>query len=277
MFYNQQQNETNKAFTPLTEKELNNYTQNINKLLKYCKKQNIKLYIFIAPAKEYIYREQNFMHPSAVDEKTKALVENVKNTLNYDIIYPVEQFKQLKEQEYVFFKIDHHLTDSASFIVYKILMERIKQDFKDVKITDETEFNISYNNLVRYDYHRKYEKGCNYTRSGIDDQNLLKIKYKYYDYKKLESIKRSCKTNDTHINKNGKYKVLVFGNSYCETLLYFLNTSFKEIKKYRCPPLHISDYLPSPPKKKQKPDILLLVLSTGFIDRLNNLYINEDK
>lgn len=74
----------------------------------------------------------------------------------------------------------------------------------------------------------------------------------------------------------------MIGNSFCEKLSYFLNTSFKEIHKYRFNSrlefskrnawLDISGY--EPIIEEQKPDILLLVLSTGYVDTLKDLYKN---
>ncbi len=283
MFYNQSQGDVNNSFTPLTNTELQLYTRNIGKLLSYCKQNNIKLYIVIAPTKEYLYREYDYVKSVKTVEKTKKLVDTVEQELNYKIIYPMQELEELKNKEYVCYKTDHHLTDPANFLIYKMLLKQIKQDFNDVPISKEKDFNITYNNLVRWDGGREYMAGFNYLRADLHDENLLKTKYKYYDYKKLSNITiTGQQPYYLHKNPNGKYKVLMIGNSFCEKLSYFLNTSFKEIHKYRFNSrldfpkrnawLDISGY--EPIIEEQKPDILLLVLSTGYVDVLKDLYKN---
>ncbi len=283
MFYKQSQVDTNNSFTPLSNIKLQMYTRNIRKLLSYCKQNNIKLYIVIAPTKEYLYQDNDYVNSAKAVEKTQKLVDTVEQELNYKIIYPVQELKELKNKEYVCYKTDHHLTDSGAFLIYKILLKQIKQDFHDIPIAKETDFNITYNNLTRADDNRKYTEGCNYERANLHDKNLLKTKYKYYDYKKLSNITITGQfPYYLHKNPHGKYKMLIIGNSFCESLSYFLNTSFKEIRKYRFnsnlefpkrnAPLDISGY--EPIIKEQKPDILLLVLSSGYVDSLKNLYKN---
>ena len=286
MFYNQSQGDTNNSFKPLSDKELKQYTENIHKLLGYCNKNNIKLYILISPTKEYLYRDEDYVNKMQVVEKTRKLVDNVSKELNYEIIYPENELKKLKEKEYVCFKTDHHLTDSASFLLYKLLLKRIKQDFSDIEIKQEKDFNITYSSLIRWDSNRDYKKGCNYERANLHDKKLLKTKYKYYDYKKLQDITISgVHPHYSHINPRGKYKIFIIGNSFCENLTYFLDTSFQEIQKYRFnspldfpkrkAPLDIRGYIPL--IENQKPNVLLIVLSSGYVDNLKDLYDNEDK
>ena len=283
MFYEQSQADTNNTFKPISNIELQMYIRNISKLLFYCKQKNIKLYIVIAPTKEYLYRDSDYINSAMVVEKTKKLVDTVEKELNYKIIYPVQELNKLKNKEYVYYKTDHHLTDSGAFLIYQILLKQIKQDFNDIPISDETDFNITYNNLTRWDSNRKYTEGCNYERANLHDINLLKTKYKYYDYKKLLNITITGQhPYYLHKNPQGKYKMLIIGNSVCENLSYFLDTSFKEIHKYRFnsnlefpkrnAPLDISGY--EPIIKEQKPDILLLFLSSGYIDNFKDLYKN---
>ena len=184
MFYEQSQRDINNSFEPLSNNELKQYTDNIRKLLDYCNKSNIKLYIIISPTKEYLYRNEDYVNTAQVVEKTKKLVENVAQELNYEIIYPEKELKELKNKEYVCYKTDHHLTDSASYLIYKLLLEQMKKDFSDLKITKKNDFNITYNNLIRWDCNREYQEGYNYKRANLHDKKLLKTKYKYPIYSK---------------------------------------------------------------------------------------------
>ena len=286
MFYNQNQYDINNIFTPLSQDKITQYTDNIEQLIKYCKSNGVKLYIMISPTKEYLYQDNDLVHGYVKNEKTYDLVKNIKDKLGFEILYPVEELVKLKDSEYVCYKTDHHLTDSGSFLIYQLLMQQIRKDFNDIEESTEQDYNISYNNLIRWSNERTYLKGCNYERAGIKDSSLLSTKYKYYDYKNLGDISIvGSHPYYIHVNKAGKYKMLSIGDSFSENLTYFLNTSFYEIRKYRYnatlnipkrkAPLDITGYIPV--IEEYKPDVLLLVLSSGHIDRLEDLYSREDK
>lgn len=286
MFYNQNQSDTNYPFTPLSQEELEKYTNNIKQLIRYCDNNEIKLYMIVFPTKEFLYQEHDIIHANIEKEKTKDLVEKIKKELGFEIIYPIEELDALKKSDYVFYKTDHHSTDSASFLVYKLLMKKIAKDFPDIQITTENDFKISYNNLTRWDWNRLYTKGSNYARAKIKDNKLLQTKYKYYDYKYPENIEIiGHPPHYMHINNTQKYKAFLIGNSFVENITYFLNTSFKRIEKYRFntdfnlpkrnAPLDITGYIPL--IEQQKPDMLIIILSTGYIDSIGDLYMRGEQ
>ncbi len=281
MFLNGDKKIINDMVTPFEEKLLEKITLNIKTLLSYCKNNNIKVYIAIVPAKELIYREYDIYHGNFEHENTFKLVEKVKKELGYDIIYPVDNFRKIRNEELVYFKTDHHLTDFGAYEFYKVIMNRVNKDFNDVKITPLSEFNLSYNNLVRADGERTFSEGGNILRACIRDKKLLEYKYPYYDYKKLDKLEITEEfPYGLHINPKGKYKVFIVGNSMMENLVYFLDTNFQKITKYRfnsdkkIPPrqtrLDMNGYIPL--IEKEKPDILFIILSTGNVFELEGLY-----
>ena len=281
---NQKEEFSNDILTPLSDRLMSQIINNIKILKEYASKNNFKVYIAVVPSKEYIYQEEDIYHPNYKRENVYTLVEKVKEELGYDIIYPAEEFRKLKQDEVLFYKTDHHLSNIGSYEFYKCIINRINKDFKDINITPLSEFNKFYNNLVRPVEYRTFEKGGNIERVQIDDdKTLLKYNYEYYDYKNLDSINViSNFPYGEHINPNGKYKMFIIGNSMIETLTYFLDTNFYEIVKYR-----FNSSLEKPPRREEmdmkgyepfieeeKPDILLIVLSAGFIPKLQYLYSN---
>ena len=283
MFYK----ENSKIFVPFDTEETKWMAKNVKKLANYCKNNNIKLYILVAPEKELLYKDEDYVNNNnKTFDRTQALADYVKQNSNFEIIYPIKELEKLKEKEYAFYKTDNHLTDSGQFVMYNVLLNKIKQEYNDIPITKEADFNTYYNNLARWNNKREFKPGCNYERGYLNDKNLLKSQYKHFDYKKLSDIKISGEQPYyLHINPNGKYNLFIIGNSFSENLVYFLNTSFKRIDKYRFnlgldfPKrkafLDFNGY--EPIIEKQKPDILLIVMSAGFLDRLKDLYDKEDK
>ena len=284
MFINQTKEILNDGLTPIDDETLNKITSNIKTLLNYVKKNNIKLYIVIVPTKEFIYQEEDIYHKNYEHENSYQVVKKVKKELNYDIIYPSEEFRKLKKEKTIYYKTDHHLTDEGSYELYKIITKRINKDFKDINITPLEDFKVSYNNLVRHNGERIFDRGGNLTRSYIkDDKRLLKDKYKYYDYKDLNTLQiEEHFPFGKQINPKGKYSVFIVGNSMIESLSYFLNTNYHKIVKYR-----FNSSIETPKRQsrmdmkgyepfieQEKPDILFVILSTGNILELEGLYVD---
>ena len=262
MFFYQEKKHYYDILTPLDDYIITRYTNKIKFLLDYAKENNIKVYITIVPSKEFIYQEEDEYHPNFEHENVDVLVNKIKKELGYDIIYPIEEFRKLKKDKLLYYKTDHHLTNTGSYELYKIITKRVNKDFKDIHVTPLSEFNLFYNNLVRPDEKRDFGKGGNIYREHLnDDKTLLKQKYEYYDYKKLDSI--TIKENfpyGEHINPKGKYKVLIIGDSMIETLTFFLDTNYNKIVKYRNPTVDYKAFI-----EKEKPDIFFIIYSAGGI------------
>lgn len=281
MFINKSKNLLNDSLTPFTEEQLNKITSNIKKLIDWGKENNIKVYIAVVPSKEYIYQEEDVYHANYKQENAEKLVEKIKKELNYDIIYPINELKKLKKEDYVYFKIDHHLTDTGAYEFYKIIMHRIQKDFPDIEITPISKFNVSYNKKVRHSAARNFDMGGGARSLIHDKKNLLNYNYKYYDYKDLDKLTIIEKwPMGIHINPDGKYKIFVIGNSMIENLIFFLNTSFRKIKKYRFNSglntpkrktrMDMNAYAPL--IKEYNPQILLIVTATGYIFEMEDMY-----
>ena len=198
------------------------------------------------------------------------------------MIYPAQEFRKLKKENFLFYKTDHHLTDSGCYELYKIILNRIKKDFPDINITPVDKFKISYNNRTRHSSSRNFDRGGNITRALIEDnKTLLKTNYKFYEYKDSNNI--TVTENwpmGEHVNPNGKHKMFVIANSMIESLIYIMDTSFYSIIKYRFNSsletpkrksrIDINGY--DPYIKKAKPEILLIILSSGYVFEMEDMY-----
>lgn len=280
MFLNQKKDIYNDGLTPFSEAELNKITSCIKKLLEFGKDNNIKVYIVIVPDKEYIYQEEDVYHAAFEHENTYKLIQKVKKELNYEIIYPANEFKKLKKEDYVYYKTDHHLTDSGSYELYRLIALRIKKDFPNIKITPISNFKVFYKNKARHSASRNFDMGGG-ARALINDKKLFRYNFKYYDYKNLDKL--TITENwpfGEHINPDGKYNVFIIGNSMVESLMFFLDTSFYSVKRYR-----FNSMLSTPPRKtrmemagyaplikKAKPEILLIILSSGYVYEMKDMY-----
>ena len=231
MFYNAIKSEIKKE-------DYNHYIKTINELNKFCKNNNIKLYILLVPSKNSLYKEKTLevAKLESNDIEFEKLYNHLLNHTQIPIIYPKEQLIKNKKNNYMYFKTDHHLTDEGTYIVYQELMKAIKKDFKNIYISSKDDYTKSYSTKIRYEYLRLFLNGETYKRLQIDNENILKDNYPIYDYKKIKDIEiTSYDKLQTRIflNKEGKYNLTIIGRSLTENLSYIMLPSFKKITKYR--------------------------------------------
>lgn len=223
------------AFEPWNEVELAQITAQIAKLRDYCKANDIKLYLMIAPVKEDLYREYAFRQTGV--DRTFQLVEYVKDKLDFEIIFAHSELLKAKEQDYVFFKGDHHLTDWGAYTEYQVLMKQIQKDFPDVKIVDENDYNFFQHKWVRAETDRDFIRGNTVNLLNLKDDKFNQVDYNYYqnkDEKNLRDKYDAIEKKREYFYAQGYPKnVVVIGNSFVENLMQFLPYSFERVKKMR--------------------------------------------
>lgn len=294
-----------KSFKTIDNKE---FTENANTIIKsiiainnYCKKHNIKLYIFISPTKEYIYKENNlYLHINAKNSVTqfKEYFEKELKKENIAFIFPVKEFRNQRNNDLLFYKTDNHWTEAGAFLGYQILMNRIKKDFKDINILDKNFFDYEYRKELKFAEHEYY-----YSSSGrsvelmfINDNNIADTKYKYFKIKNSNEVKVKeapdgiyFKTiyNDPYIkifnqtntwldshNENGKHKAFILGNSFTAAITPYFIYTFNDMvqRRYNINAINeLSIRLYKKDIEKLKPDILIICINFAHINDLKML------
>lgn len=229
----------NNLFSNLSTINLSNSFDELKKMQDFFEEKGIKFYTLIVPRLTYIY-------PSSIikfnDDMAYDINKQIKRT-NLSAIYPLDALRIGAQQELMFFKTDHHWTDSGAFIAYKELMELIKKDFPNVKILSEQNFENFYRNDVRSDFNRDFFVGhtCSYylKLSESDCNKFLDYKYKYYKHKDFKNLKVQVinkplyKGKDFYYSGGQDYKVVLFGTSMSENLTEFIPFNFKYVKRIR--------------------------------------------
>ena len=276
----------NFAFSPLQLNEIKKISDNFDKFDKYCENHNIKLYIIILPSKESYYKEKNYRYTNTAEDCTLKLLNYTNQyTKNLKILYPYKELKKEEKNNDIYYKIDTHLTDYGIYILYKHIINKLKKDFPLLEITPMTDYNIYNHKLVRFNSDRKFNNGTIYPIMKIKDNKLLNPQSLFFDYKYPEKIKiTGNKIHFTHINSNNNYKLLIIGDSFQESLSYFLNTSFKQIEKYRTNlgldiprrkyMWDIKSYYPI--IDEYKPDAIILIRHSGRIKEFLDMYPEEE-
>lgn len=260
--------------------------ENIQKLNDWCKQNNIKLYILIVPRQSdfIIYNIPNRLYKTSEDIGEK-IVKYAKEHTDANIIYPYEEMKEANKTTPVFFKTDHHWTQTGAYVGYKALVQEIKKDFPDINIVDISEYNKSTNKMVKIYYKSPFNYGSMLRNSGLPNwyqKRIMDTNYIYYSTPKFDNLNILNKSDLPDFNENFdciyKYdkgankKVLLIGNSYTGNLMEFLPFSFKEVlslsDNYR--KLYFNKY--EKLVQSYKPDIMIINIHTVNMVIFNNLY-----
>ena len=260
----------NGYFKKYSNEELNTIKNNLLSINKIANESGKDFYVLLMPVGESLYQDYNDLlnHGYILKENKLHQVCNLsKENPELNIICMEDDFikyRKTNNKEFLYYKTDNHMTDTAAYITYLKFIKELNKKY-NIKITPEKDFNISTKTLARYNSNRRY------INANLNDKNLLDTKYKYYDYKYLDKIKiDGLFSHFTHYNPYSKYNLLIIGDSFQENLAYFLNTSFKNIDKYRVNsekfPLKKEIY--EPIIKKSDADIVVFISCSPSIYRL---------
>ena len=226
-------------WTSMTPKLIQPIMQNIKKLNAFCQENNIKFYMLMLPRKEIMYQE--LLYDYAFDKKQykrlNEIYETVKKEaqkINVPFVYPLNELREAKQKDYVYFKWTHHWTDWGAYIGYQALMKEIQKDFPDIFVTPLNEYNKTQNKLIRDEWNRNYYKGNLERIFNIKKDEKNSVNYTYYDHKNknLLQTKTGQYTKD-YSYPLGKYKIMVIGDSTNDNLTQFIPYSANELKYIR--------------------------------------------
>lgn len=263
-------------------------SKNIQRLNEYCKSKNIKLYILIIPRRSDFVKYNTFETKKKTDsDKAVSIINYIKNNTDAEIIYPYNELKEENKRYPVFFKTDHHWTNSGAYVGYAALMKSIKKSFPMINILKTDDFEKTYNKKVLHAWDSVFGYGSIINNTGISEsltKNALDTEYLYFFHpdKKLFNRKNTSEYNLPEFNKiTDRYfyypkgynaKILLIGDSFLGNLLEFVPYTFKETLSledhYRY--FYFSKYESA--VEQYKPDIIVLVFRTYYIKMLINLY-----
>lgn len=260
--------------------------KNIKILKQFCDKNNIKLYIIVAPHKPEICNKEIYPVIGKTDsyEKTTKVIKHIKEKTGYSIIYPFKELKKLQADDFAYFKTDHHWTDEGAYIAYEQVIEQINKDFPTVKAIPKDDFDIIYSNKVRVSPNVGFFNGRTYAVMNLKNKKILDTEYKYLKHRTSNNIEYDHQNHSeeyyhihTYKNKKNSPDVVLFGDSFSLNLLPIFTPTFKTTT-------NIYTYAPSKEKVKEvfvikrfediilkrKPEILVICVSE--IKRLQYLF-----
>jgi len=213
-------------------------------LNNFFEENNIKLYTLIVPTKADIHTTRyNYINDKYVHDDFLNYVNYLQKENKIKVIYPYsEMLKAVENGKQLYFKTEHHWTDDGAFIGYQELMKIIINDYPNVTVLANDDFEYFYSTKVRGDFLRDLNFGQDCSRIGISDslcKKYHKYNYTYYKHKDFDKLKVSVINKPKHRYKLYKYdkganlRVLLLGTSQNENLTEFIPFTFKNVKRLR--------------------------------------------
>lgn len=180
--------------------------------------EDINIYALLVPTKSQVLEDKLPTYAPKVDEKE--IINQLSNSLrdNINIIGLMDVFDE-KNDEYIYYKTDHHWTSKGAFYAYKYFMESkgetslLEDDFKIEEIS---------NDFLGTSYRK-----ANYYRGRPDRMDIYTPK-KDIDYDiTINGIDKSHKLyEESHLDKTDKYSYYLGGDKP----IMEINTSVKNDK-----------------------------------------------
>ena len=265
-----------------------------NQLYKFCKKNNIKLYILIAPTTDEILYDK--LYPYKLKKYTQEHYEFMKRIQKYSkapVIYPYEEFFKKCVGMECFYKTDYHWTEYGAYIGYEALIKRIQQDYPNVKIVPKEEFYTFKSNKVRSNFDRNFYRGnifyniFPYYKNEMD--KILDTYYLHFQNKNKNILQQEIydipfkKQKIFYYPKGADLRVVEIGTSANESLVEFIPYTFKNVKYIRINEVQQvveeEEFKIIKNQGKEildfKPDIMIFCLLSGNFQQIQELF-NED-
>lgn len=222
----------------LTGDEIKKIAENVQKMQQWCQENNILLYVLFPPDKHRIYAR--FMPSYILREDRASLVKQVIEALPSDIaVIPLEdELTELSYQskEPIYYLTESHWSEEGVFQVYLLLMNRIKQNIKELSILSKNDFNLTKTNLVFSPYMVSHQipmtRGNLYFAGMKGYDKPIYTRYHFKDEQNVKST-REKQFRFSDYEKGNPDRVYIIGDSYGSYLHAFLSASFSHVRAYR--------------------------------------------
>lgn len=156
-------------FTP---QQINLLKKNVQKMADFAKEHNIKVYLIIPPETLRIYHK--WMPDYILRENNPSVSEQVETAVKDMVtVVPIEKhlISQARSQFPLIYKTDTHWSEDGAFEAYKLLMNTIQKDFKDIRTVTSDDYHIELTKEIWLPYQVSqkpyFHNGSNYL-NGLD-------------------------------------------------------------------------------------------------------------
>lgn len=246
----------------------------------FIEKINIPVSVILAPNSYEVYKKKLPKGIELIDQN-KAINE-IYNELDYsNNIYLLDEYKR-RNEEYLYYRTDHHWTSYGAYIAYKTYINSISETPVDINKLEEKKVENFYGS---YFSKSKAYSAVKDTISYYDFPNIEMyidntLYYSMYDYEKISGLDKyglflrgnSALTVIKNTRLKNNKKIMVIKDSFANSFVPFLTQNYEEIHivDMRTFSLDIYEYI----KDNMFNDILILYNLISFMkdNNINKLY-----
>ncbi len=215
-------------------KRINNFTfyelkvisDKLSFLQQYAKSHNSDFILVICPNKENIYLEDNmpFILRAKSISRTQQLIKYLKYNTDINVVYPIEELKQVKEKYPIYYKIDTHWTYVGGYIGTRKVLSSL-----GITTPSLDEFNIMPLEKNMFDLPNVLGNPLLFKESNA---------FKVSDFNEAKSLPAGIEENRFHCDKkNLPFKKIVmsrdsFGEAMMLPLAVNSEDTFVVVRKY---------------------------------------------
>lgn len=263
-------------FEKFTKADKERIESSVNSINTFIENVDIPVSVLIAPNSYEVYKE---LLPSNInlvsqEDGINEIYSKIKGGNNINLL---DEFKG--NSSYLYYKTDHHWTTEGAYLAYCEFMKSIGEkpisleDYKEINVEEfygtyyskAKPFNVSSDTLTYYEFDNITLEINGKKFNSLYDLEKLKTRDKYstfiYDNNPLTIVR------NTKLNNNKK--LLVFKDSYANSMIPFLTQNYEEIHVIDLRSFHskISEYI----SMEEFEDILILYNYINFT-RDGNLF-----
>jgi alginate O-acetyltransferase complex protein AlgJ len=201
--------------------------KNVESNKEWLEQQGIKYYLCIAPNKHSIY--DRYL-PSYFQNKRERKLEQLKTYLkkhNFELIDMKDYFNEYNTLS-LYHKTNTHWNDIGAFLGYRRLMHSIKKDFDIGKVFEFEDFTLDTLMLNEQDLTKMMHIKTNDSFIVMKPKTSYKAKKISKKLKIPEQYYANPLDYEYRYEGSGKFKLLMFRDSFSINIIPFLNESFKE-------------------------------------------------
>ena len=215
-----------------SEEDLKIIAKNLSEIDSYCKNNNKKFVLLIAPIKNKIYGEfyPHFVRKLTDDKnsRTNQLIKYLKKHTNLTVVYPYEELHKNKGKEGLYYKTDSHWSSRGAYIAFRSLM-------KNLGLNSEVETFIVKSELKKRDLDKVYNNRQNdktiYNEIKVSEDYLVSPFEDEYSEIPIDDSRHDRYTVNDKAKNN--QTLVIYRDSFSNSLLPFLSESFYKVYSLR--------------------------------------------
>lgn len=208
---------------------------------EFAKNSNIPVSFILVP--NSIYINENKLPSNVEPENQQEIINNVYSNMEYTKTINVTDILKQHNNEYIYFKTDHHITSDGAYWVYRKYCEELNinpvdlKEFEKVTVSDEflgtydskaQILNQEKDSIVVYknevNTNLKLAEYDNGSSGSMFNDEYLKVKDKYSYFLNGNNARVVLKTKVDNGNK-----LLVVKDSYSHIMAQFFSQNYEEI------------------------------------------------